>query len=112
MSPYCKEDKAEVIQNDEKRAKEEAEKKKNGGKKEEGKKEEKKEEKKSGLAQSSDYDIQNPTLKVKDAPSPVKTSIKGKGCTAEPCPVPRAPCCKVAAEPVAKKEEKKAASLA
>jgi len=41
----------------------------------------------------------------------VKTSIKGKGCTAEPCPAPRAPCCKIAAEPVAKKEEKKAAAL-
>ena len=30
---------------------------------------------------SGDYDIQNPTLKVKDVSSPVKTSIKGRGCT-------------------------------
>jgi len=58
------------------------------------------------LTQVADYDIQNPTLKVTDKPSAVKTSIKGKGCTAEPCSSPRAPCCKVAAEPEAKKDDK------
>jgi len=55
-----------------------------------------------------DYDIQNPKLKVVDKPSAVKTSIKGKGCTAEPCDATatRAPCCKIAKEEE-KKEEKK-----
>ena len=66
----------------------------------------KKDEKKS-LAQVHDYDIQNPTLKVVDKSSPVKTSIKGKGCTAENCDATRAPCCKVVAEPPAKKDDKK-----
>jgi hypothetical protein len=51
---------------------------------------------------TNDYDIQNPTLKVVDKSSPVKTSIKGKGCTAENCDATRAPCCKVVPEPVKK----------
>jgi hypothetical protein len=59
------------------------------------------------LSQTHDYDIQNPTLKFVDAPSPVKTTIKGEGCTAEACPAPRAPCCKLA-DPNAKPEAPKA----
>jgi len=61
-----------------------------------------------GLVQtpSGDFDIQNPTLKVVDKPSPVKTSIKGKGCTAEACDATRAPCCKIA-KPEDKKDDTK-----
>ena len=68
--------------------------KKTDDKKADAKVSDKKDDKKS-LAQVRDYDIQNPTLKVVDKPSPVKTSIKGKGCTAENCDATRAPCCKV-----------------
>ena len=54
-------------------------------------------------------------MKVVYKSSPVKTSIKGKGCTAENCDATRAPCCKVVPEPVKKEAEvtdAKAKSLA
>jgi len=71
-------------------------------------------EKKKGLAQTSDYDIQNPTLKVVDTPSPVKTSIKGRGCNAAnncDATATRVPCCKVA-KVEAKKDAKPKSGLA